>query len=1008
MVIVSILFIKQMNKPLVLLCVFFSIVPVFAQSSSLSNIKSQLDAMFSGLDKTKISTGYLWDNGVNLIEAEYYNGRALTDSNYVTLPLLGDILQSINSASVGADTICVQAALSRIQRLSSSNNMMVGVLFRHYNYIVENAITDNLIRYTNGVVADTCKNGVWQNPYGTEALFAYAMGNDGIVSQSVTYTFADVDSLLTLPFSSIQFDPGDGAGYRDLSPNGTFTLTYQECGSKDTMLKMTAGGQVYLGHCRVNVIESIELDGQTVAPDVDTLTFSATYGGESYWARVVYGKSVSFNKRPLIVSEGFDPWRLFNDKKTHDYSGSTDLTDIPSELISNYDVFYIDWYDYGADIRANAEVLKSVIEWVNENNHSGEPNIILGQSMGGLIARYALRDMELNNELHNTTLFISHDVPHLGANVSPGLQYLYWDIRQVSEYVLPVIDLIRSLFRDSNLSEFNNLGNYKSVKQMLSLYIDSTWNYNSSEFDYLMGDQSEIGFPEGDEGASIENVAIVNGGNFDSSSWYVDGNKLFHAQNQFSFATLSVFYYYFRALFKKDISSLIEQTPGISTLDFQWSVYPYLSNNSTMYSVSLTLKKRYRWRQPRTFVLYSKERNTPTSGIPFDLVSSSYFFVHNNPMIVDWTLPDYFSLRLGFAKKIPFIPTASAMVMPNDFGRDFLMNKPKARVDTPFDSFVLPDTSTFHTSFYTKATAFLNEVVETTISGPSIGVTGTEYSITGPNSSSFSFSTSSPGIATIDSLSNSLTVNNTGFVDVIAEDRTGNHVITKRKRIFAGLPQMVLNHTSVPSGYEITASYVSAAVEDFLNSTGMKDSLQFKWQLNTGDNIQTVIDTSRVFTAVVDSLVSFASITFSVLYHGHESPKSSIILRNPSIYSYNVHSIRRFCIGTRYYSNLLESYSTCPSFKIWIETPFGYMVPNVYSGQFEKLKVLGKTIEGDYVQFNNIPCVEYDLFLDSDVAAFISSVTESDPIKTLYVYICDYEERVKQVVQIPIIWRAPL
>ena len=56
-----------------------SLTPLYSQN--LSVVKAQLDAMFSGLDKTKVPTGYLWDTAVNLVEAEDFNGASLTDSN---------------------------------------------------------------------------------------------------------------------------------------------------------------------------------------------------------------------------------------------------------------------------------------------------------------------------------------------------------------------------------------------------------------------------------------------------------------------------------------------------------------------------------------------------------------------------------------------------------------------------------------------------------------------------------------------------------------------------------------------------------------------------------------------------------------------------------------------------------------------------------------------------------------------------------------------------------------
>ena len=425
------MFFRMIKKSFVLILLLFIWHSLFGQTSSLSGVKSQLNTMFSGLDKTKVPTGYLWDTAVNVVEAEDYNGSALTDSNYVSLPVMGDLLYSINSASVGADTICVQAALSRIERNTSLHNAMVGVLFQPYNYIVANALTDNLISYSNGIVSDVYQNGIWRNPYGETVLFGYATGNDGVVGQNTTFTITNIDSLSTQVFQCVEFDPGDGNGFRSVSLGGSVVVSYPTVGYVETKLRVMVSGLQYLSHSLFFVRST------TVAPQSHVLNHlaedvSAEYEGQTYSARISFLPSTRFDKRPLIVSEGFDPWRLFNENSFHSYSGATDLFDICNEsLFLPYDVIYVDWHDYGADIRANAEVFKEVISWVNDHNKSGEPNIVLGQSMGGLIARYALRTMEIDKESHNTTLFISHDVPYLGANVSPGLLYTYWDLYDI-------------------------------------------------------------------------------------------------------------------------------------------------------------------------------------------------------------------------------------------------------------------------------------------------------------------------------------------------------------------------------------------------------------------------------------------------------------------------------------------------------------------------------------------------------------------------------------------------
>ena len=89
-------------------------------------------------------------------------------------------------------------------------------------------------------------------------------------------------------------------------------------------------------------------------------------------------------------------------------------------------LFYVDW-DYSEEyIQANANTLIKVIQWVNaqkDNQENIATNVILGQSMGGVIARYALRKMEDAGMEHQVSLYISHDSPHLGANVPLGALY---------------------------------------------------------------------------------------------------------------------------------------------------------------------------------------------------------------------------------------------------------------------------------------------------------------------------------------------------------------------------------------------------------------------------------------------------------------------------------------------------------------------------------------------------------------------------------------------------------
>lgn len=78
----------------------------------------------------------------------------------------------------------------------------------------------------------------------------------------------------------------------------------------------------------------------------------------------------------------------------------------------------------------SAQVVKALIREINHKltiNNSDEEIVLVGPSGGGILCRYALVEMEEEEvqegkDPHNVGLYVSFDVPHLGANVPIGLQ----------------------------------------------------------------------------------------------------------------------------------------------------------------------------------------------------------------------------------------------------------------------------------------------------------------------------------------------------------------------------------------------------------------------------------------------------------------------------------------------------------------------------------------------------------------------------------------------------------
>ena len=400
-----------------------------AQTSIEENdiVRSALDEMFEDLDKSRVPTGYLLDYAVDLVELSDYDGTELTDSNYVDRALLADILRSVRSASVTASSSVVipSWATDMSDPLVAWSSTDVSVAAFKYNYIVANALTDGLIEYdeASGKASDSWKGGVWQNPYGESRLLAFAPMSAVMRSQNVEFNFPSNLFYKNETLSELYFDAGDGGGYREISAGSAVSASYPDNGKKELRLKaVTGSGEVLEAHSAIYVAYESMVTGWGTGDGIknDYIDEHETWNGITVSARMTYymRDGVSL-KKPFIVVEGFEPLELMEMMYDNvDEFGCSRFSNgfYKYPLGEQYDLVYIDWYNSTEDIRANAALFIKLIKEVNRMKAeagSTEKNVVMGQSMGGLVARYALRTMERNSEEHETTMFVSHDAPHL-------------------------------------------------------------------------------------------------------------------------------------------------------------------------------------------------------------------------------------------------------------------------------------------------------------------------------------------------------------------------------------------------------------------------------------------------------------------------------------------------------------------------------------------------------------------------------------------------------------------
>lgn len=238
-----------------------------------------------------------------------------------------------------------------------------------------------------------------------------------------------------------------GNGFVDFSPSNPL-ISYNRTADSLT-------GQVEMRY---------EQDGEQIT---DILTFYLTTKGESanksnysYWQYVteyetdhditfdignllgcdntVIINGARYARRPIIIVPPYRPSiQPFSMQK---YFDQFNVDDYFNKLVEKgYDVLFIKLKPGNASLEQAADALIQYIKMINENKKIGYPNedwenIISGYSMGGQIARYALKKMEKQHmdqgtAHHHTRLYIPFDSPHLGANIPMFTQLVYKELR---------------------------------------------------------------------------------------------------------------------------------------------------------------------------------------------------------------------------------------------------------------------------------------------------------------------------------------------------------------------------------------------------------------------------------------------------------------------------------------------------------------------------------------------------------------------------------------------------
>ncbi len=424
-----------------------------------STTQKLLQYIFQPIDKTQIPTGFLEEYGCPMLSPETFNGT-LTDSNRIDMHLWRTLYHQLQTswtkttANPLPGIISVNTTIK--QNSSSALPIPIPILLASYNTVVSNAFSSNLLSYNSSTKQVSDVPGRTQSPYNNKTLFAACPNKDFTVKGSDSFIIKSnmIWNNTGKTISQIQIDFANGQGFQTVTIGTAISVSYADTGFKKWTIKITLNDnsvlQCYNGY---NVLKTSNTSSRYQADESEVPTgwgnINAVTGvrtAATVWVNYSSNNFTGTLRKPLIVVEGYDISFIAPSLQPGNYDINYFINvqlpeaNIPGwdfngrlDDIAGYDLVFVDFADGAADIVLNAGAVQEVINRVNANkvidNRFGnirQQNVVMGLSMGGLCARFALANMTKNfpGTPTETRLLITHDSPHKGANVPLGLQYM--------------------------------------------------------------------------------------------------------------------------------------------------------------------------------------------------------------------------------------------------------------------------------------------------------------------------------------------------------------------------------------------------------------------------------------------------------------------------------------------------------------------------------------------------------------------------------------------------------
>lgn len=309
---------------------------------------------------------------------------------------------------------------------------------------------------------------------------------------------------------ALRVDPGDGSGWRALEVGQEVPAAYATPGTKTVSVEATlSDGTVLRASAPLDVAALATPDFTTSARLVADAPYNNTTG-----TLYIYKSGDHAGLRcPVLVAEGFDMQNNMDWDALYNLLNGQQL----AETLRAYgrDLLVLDYTNAMRNIFENAALARKAVNYVNANRHdAADPFTVIGASMGGLVTRIALADMDRAPAAYGAShvnTWISFDSPHKGANIPLGIQeFLAFFSDKNSEFAAA--------------AELLGILNQPAAKQMLLAHYSSsaTLAGNSSNTAFQAALDAK-GFP-----TSCKRIAVSNGSGLASRQPFDPGQRVMY------------------------------------------------------------------------------------------------------------------------------------------------------------------------------------------------------------------------------------------------------------------------------------------------------------------------------------------------------------------------------------------------------------------------------------------------------------------------------------------------